>query len=375
MTGLMNSKSLWRASAALLIILILALLVLRGGKSASGAAYYQTLQGSSGVSRSRLAESVEPLFDRSVGTTQALVVMRDGKIVAERYGKGIAPESRLLSRSLAKAVTATLVGLMVSDGRLALDSPAPVPAWNQPGDPRGLITLRHLLRMTSGLEHRESGAPLQGSDTVRMLFTDGAQDMAGYAESKPIAHPPGSRFVYSTADTMIVSDLMTRMLTDSNRPDARRAAMMEFVRGRLMDPVGLPSLTPEFDARGTMIGGAVMHMTARDYARFGEFLRNKGRVNGHQVISARWVDFMTSPSPRNPAYGAQLWLNREGPGNPLFPGRSSKKLFAAAGYQGQYILVSPGQRLVVVRIGISSRKQQVALRSALADLLELFPYG
>jgi len=375
MMGSINSKSRLCASAMLIILLMLSAVGLRGHAWSRPPATYVTLKGGEGVSRVALAKAVEPLFDaRKVGTTQALLVMRNGKLIVERYGEGIGPETKLLSRGIGKTVTAALVGLMVSDGRLALDTPVPVEAWSQPGDPRGTITLRNLLQMTSGLEHREEAGRPQESDTVRMLYTDGAQDMAAFAEAKPIADPPGSHFLYSTGDTLIIADLMTRMLTDSKRPDARRDAMMEFVRGRLMAPVGLDSLTPEFDARGTMIGGAMMHMTARDYARFGEFLRHRGRVNGHQVLSARWVGFMTTPSPRNPAYGGQLWLNREGRDNPLFPGRGSKRIFAAVGQQGQYLLVAPGQGLVVLRLGLTHGEDRTeALRDALVRLVELFP--
>ncbi|MBB3924361.1 CubicO group peptidase (beta-lactamase class C family) [Sphingobium jiangsuense] len=375
MMGSINSKSRLCASAMLIILLMLSAVGLRGHAWSRPPATYVTLKGGEGVSRVALAKAVEPLFDaRKVGTTQALLVMQGGKLIVERYGEGIGPETKLLSRGIGKTVTAALVGLMVSDGRLALDTPVPVEAWSQPGDPRGTITLRNLLQMTSGLEHRKEAGRPQESDTVRMLYTDGAQDMAAFAEAKPIADPPGSHFLYSTGDTLIIADLMTRMLTDSKRPDARRDAMMEFVRGRLMAPVGLDSLTPEFDARGTMIGGAMMHMTARDYARFGEFLRHRGRVNGHQVLSARWVGFMTTPSPRNPAYGGQLWLNREGRDNPLFPGRGSKRIFAAVGQQGQYLLVAPGQGLVVLRLGLTHGEDRTeALRDALARLVELFP--
>jgi len=378
MIGSINSKSKACASLMLIILLMLSAVGLRGRAWSRPPATYITLNGSEGVSRIALAKAIEPFFaPGKVGATQALLVMHDGKLIVERYGEGIGPDTKLLSRSIGKTVTAALVGLMVSDGRLALDTPVPVEAWSQPGDPRGTITLRHLLQMTSGLEHKEKTEPLYDSDTVRMLFTDGAQDMAAFAEAKPIADPPGSRFTYSTADTLIISDLMTRMLTDSKRPDARRDAMMEFVKGRLMAPVGLASLTPEFDAQGTMIGGAMMHMTARDYIRFGEFLRHKGRVNGHQVLSARWVDFMTTPSLRNPAYGGQLWLNREGqddsPG-PLFPGEGSKRIFAAVGQHGQYLLVAPGQRLVILRMGVTNgEKQSQALRDAIARLVQLFP--
>jgi CubicO group peptidase (beta-lactamase class C family) len=374
MIGLINSKSLWRASAALVAMASLGPLWHRSDALTGNAAQYTTLGKASDAGTAALTDAIEPLFDEeTVGATQALVVLHDGVIVAERYGAGIGPDTKLLSRSLGKTVTAALVGLMVSDGRLALDMPVPVDAWSQPGDPRGAITLRNLLQMTSGLEHVEDKDPLYESDTVRMLFTDGAQDMAAFAEAKPVARPPGSMFVYSTADTMILSDLMTRMLTDSDTPDMRRAAMMEFMQGRLMAPAGLTSLTPEFDMRGTMIGGAMLHMTARDYARFGELLRNRGRVNGHQLLPARWVEFMTTPSPHNPAYGGHVWLNRDGPESPLFPGRASSRLFAAVGHHGQYILISPTQRLVIVRIGISTMEERVPLRAALARLIGLFP--
>lgn len=383
MNGLMNNKKWFAASVLLLIVSLVVGALWQRHAGAQGAplppadiSRYRTLEGSGGISAQQIADAADGLFDEeSSGTTQAFIMMRDGEILAERYGDGIGPQTKLLSRSIAKTVTATLIGLMVSDGRLALDSPAPVPAWSQPGDPRGAITLRNLLQMSSGLDHSEDGPPLYEADTVRMIFTDGASDMAAYAEAKPIAHPPGSHFAYSTADSMILSDLMTRMLTNSEGAEQRRAAMTEFIRGRLMTPVGLASLTPEFDARGTMIGGAMMHMTASDYARFGELLRNKGRVNGHQVLSARWVDFMTTPSVRNAAYGGHLWLNREGTGNPLFPGRGSRRIFAAVGHHGQYLLIDPTRRLVILRMGISNDEQYLGVRRALVRLVELFPQG
>ena len=380
----MNSKKTIAASV-LGLVLLLALGMMwqkrAGARDAplpsADLSRYASLHDSGGISTRQIADAAETLFDEdSAGTTQAFVLMRDGRILAERYGEDIDPETKLLSRSIGKTVTATLIGLMVSDGRLALESPAPIPAWSQPGDPRGAITLRNLLQMTSGLEHIEDSEPLYTADSVRMLFTEGARDMATYAEAKPIAHPPGSHFTYSTADTMILSDLMTRMLTNSDQPDRRRSAMEEFIRGRLMTPAGLSSLTPEYDARGTMIGGAMMHMTARDYVRFGELLRNQGRVNGHQLLSARWVAFMTTPSDRNPAYGGHLWLNREGgDGNPLFPGRGSRRIFAAIGHHGQYLVVDPTRRLVILRMGLSTAEQYGAVRRGLLRLVELFPQG
>lgn len=329
------------------------------------------------VGETALRGAIDPLFDdeSAMGQTRALIVMRDGKVIAERYAPGFGPDTKLLSWSIAKSVTAVLIGLMVSDGRLALDSPAPVPAWSQPGDPRGRITLRQLLSMTAGLDHVEDGDPVTDGDTVRMLFTDGAQDMSAYAEAKPLAHIPGENFSYSTGSTIILSDMMTRMLTNSVDPDTRRRAMQTFIDGRLKAPARLPSLTPEYDAAGTLIGGSMLHMTARDYGRFGELLRQHGRSPaGHQIVPEKWIDYMREPSPRNAAYGAHLWLNRDSGESALMPGLAPTSLFGCVGHNGQYILVSPSQRLTVVRIGMSPRKdQRTALKAGLAKLIGLFP--
>lgn len=328
------------------------------------------------VGEAALRGAIDPLFDADVmGDTRALLVMRDGRIVAERYAPGFGPDTKLLSWSVAKTVTAVLVGLMVADGRLALDAPVPVPAWSQPGDPRGRITLRQLLTMTSGLDHVEDGDPLPKGDTVRMLFADGAQDMAAFAEAKPLAHAPGSTFSYSTGSTLILTDLMTRMLTASADPDTRRRAMQMFIDGRLKAPGNLPSLTAEYDAHGTMIGGSILHMTARDYGRFGELLRRSGRSPaGHQILPEKWIDLMTTPSRRNAAYGLHVWLNRDSAQSALMPGEAPERMFGCVGHNGQYILVSPSQRLTVVRIGMSPDKaQRRAVRSGLARLIGLFP--
>jgi CubicO group peptidase (beta-lactamase class C family) len=324
-----------------------------------------------------MRDSVEPLFDadNGVGETRAVVVLHDGKVVAERYAPGFTADSRLLSWSVAKTVTALLVGIMVSDGRLSLDDPVPVPAWRHGADPRGAITLRQMLTMTSGIAHNEKGEPIENADTLRMLVGDGAADMAAYAESKPLARKPGEAWQYNSATSLILSDMMTRMLTDDERPQARRDAMTRFVRERLAVPVGLDSLTPEFDAHGTMIGGAIMHMTARDYGRLGELLRRGGLARGRQIVSQRWVKFMSTPSPVHAGYGGHLWLNRPGSEHVMFVDDAPRSLFAANGLRGQYVIVSPRQGLTIVRLGVTSDDQMPALRERLAHIIRKFPGG
>lgn len=307
----------------------------------------------------------------AVGETRALLVLRDGAPIYERYGPGFDRNSKLISWSMAKSITAVLTGFLVADGQLSLDAPAPVAAWQRTGDPRGPITLRHLLHMASGLEHVETGDPVWKGDTTQMLFGTGAGDMAAFAEAKPAAAKPGEVFNYSSATSVILADILADTLTPSQNPDARRAAMRDFIQGRLIEPLGMTSLTPEFDAHGTMIGGSIMHATARDYAKFGEFLRNHGVAGGQRLLPETWMRFMLTPSADDPGYGGHIWLNRRRPPGAdaaLWPDRGPNDLFACIGHQGQYIIVSPSQRVTIVRLGITKDDQFPALRRHLADL-------
>lgn len=328
-----------------------------------------------GAPREDLARAADTLFaDPQLGETRAVVVMANGKLAAERYATGYDADTRFVSWSMAKTITAVLVGLLVADGRLEVDQPAPIPRWRRAGDPRGAITIRHLLQMRSGLDHTEAGPVPADSSEVRMLFLDGRDDMARWAEEQPLEADPGTKFEYSSNTTVILADIAARVLTDnSHDPETRRRAVAEYLQARLFEPLGMTSVVPEFDASGTLIGGSLIHATARDFARFGEFLRTKGSHRGAQLIPRQWVEAMVTPSPRSPHYGFQTWLNRPVEDSPLFPSRAPHSLFAMIGHMGQYVLVSPSQRLTVVRLGHSDAPQRDALVPRLADLVELYP--
>lgn len=330
------------------------------------------------VNREQLARAVDALFsDPAASETRAVIVMHEGRIVAERYAPGYHENTRFVSWSMAKSVTGVMIGLLISDGRLKLNESAPVPAWQRTGDPRGEITLKQLLQMRSGLRHTEAGDPIYESDEVRMLFLDGRDDMARQAEDQPLEAEPGAKFEYSSATSVILADLAARVLAGGGDAEARRRAVADYLRTRLFGPVGMRSMVPEFDASGTLIGGSLIHGTARDWARFGEFLRNGGAVSGAQIVPRGWIEFMTTPSPREAEYGAQIWLNRKPTsGDPvLFPDVGPASLFACVGHLGQYILVSPKQRLVVVRLGKTQDANRAAVVGHLAEVVKLFPRG
>ncbi len=334
-----------------------------------------------GAPREELAREVDELFNaEGIGETRAVVVMADGELAAERYGEGYDAETRHISWSMAKTVTAVMVGMLVADGRLRLDEAAPVPMWQRPGDPRAEITLRQLLQMRSGLRHTEAGDPPYESSEVRMLFLDGRDDMARWAKEQPLEAEPGETFEYSSNTTVILADIATRALTESDDPDMRRKAVSEYLSERLFDPLGMDSMVLEFDASGTMIGGSLMHATARDWAKFGEFLRAKGRApNGERLIPRRYVEAMVTPSPASPHYGLQTWLNRPmgdasgGLPHPLFPDRAPASLFSLIGHMGQYVLVSPEQRVTLVRLGHSTSEERPPMLEQAADVLALYP--
>ncbi|MCK0129823.1 serine hydrolase [Erythrobacter sp. F6033] len=334
-----------------------------------------------GAPKDQLARQIDDLFTKEgLGETRAIVLIADGELAAERYSDGYDAETRMISWSMAKTITAVLVGMLVADGKLNVDEPAPIAMWQRPGDPRAEITLRQLLQMSSGLRHTEAGDPPYESSEVRMLFLDGRDDMARWAKEQPLEAEPGENFEYSSNTTVILADIAASALTSSDDAETRRSAVDDYLKERLFEPLGMSSMVAEYDASGTLIGGSLMHATARDWAKFGEFMRNQGRSpDGEQLVPSRWVSAMTEPSPTAPQYGFQTWLNRplgaNGAefGHPLFPERAPASLFSLIGHMGQYVLVSPEQGVTLVRLGHSTSVERPAMLQEAADIIALYP--
>ncbi|MGV3554660.1 MAG: serine hydrolase domain-containing protein [Croceibacterium sp.] len=329
-----------------------------------------------GTQREKLARAIDNLFvAEGIGETRAVLVMHGGEIVAERYAEGYGAQSPFVGWSMSKTVTALLMGALVSEGRLELDASPPIPAWQRAGDPRGAITLRHLLQMRSGLRHEEMADPVYSSPEVRMMFLDGRDDMAAWAEAQPLEHEAGTTHQYSTATSVILADIAARVLAPLGSPEDRQRAMAGFLASRLSGPLRAPSFLAEFDAAGTMMGGSMIWATARDWGKLGEMLRHKGSVRGTQLVPRSWIEFMTSPSPRAPDYGAHIWLNRESGEERmvLYPEQGPGSAFALVGHLGQYVIVSPAQKLTIVRLGKTDNAERRALVEQLAKVAALYP--
>ncbi len=274
--------------------------------------------------------------------TRAVLVVRHGRVVAERYAAGIGPDTPLQGWSMTKGVLNALAGVLVGRGRLALDAPVRLAEWQAPDDPRGAITLDHLLRMSSGLRFDEDVAAPR-SDLLRMLFV--VDDAAGFAASLPAIGAPGTMWQYSSG----TSNIVARVIRESFGNDADYLA---FPRRALFDPLGMDGALIETDAAGTFVGSSHMYATARDWARFGMLYLQDGVWRGERILPEGWVAYSRSPAPADPVkrYGAHYWLRVPTEycvsGTPLPP-----DLFHAAGHEAQFVTVVPSRDAVIVRLG------------------------
>ena len=289
-------------------------------------------------------EAFDP--DGPLAPTYALLVVQGGETVVERYGtlpsgEAVTAMTPLRSWSMAKSMLHAAVGLLVTDGRLDVHDPAPIPAWQ--GDGRRAITIEHLLDMRDGLDFNEDYVDDRTSDTIEMLFGSGMEDVAAYAVDRPLAVEPGTRFNYSSGTSNILSSIVAGVVGRGDRYE-------QFLRERLFVPLGMGSARPELDAAGTWVASSYVFATAADFARFGELYLRRGA----DLLPSTWIDHGLRPrsydEESDSEYGAHWWLPAHG-------------TFEARGYEGQSITVHPAKDLVVVRLGRTPAERGAALRA------------
>jgi CubicO group peptidase (beta-lactamase class C family) len=283
--------------------------------------------------------------------TKAVVVVKDGRVVAERYAEGYGIDTPILGFSATKSVISALTGILVRKGALTLDQPVPIAAWQDANDPRHAITVDHLLRHTAGLA---IGSSLEASlgaafePVNRMKFME--SDMAGYAESVKLATPPGSAWNYNDGNFIILSHLIR------NAVGGRAADVLRFARAELFGPLGMRNVTMEFDASGNPEGSSQMLASARDWARFGMLYLNDGIAGGKRILPEGWVKYSAAPTPNGwVGYGAGLWTNLGDSfgANYRVEHGWPRDAFFAKGTIGQYVIIIPSEKLVIVRLGRS----------------------
>jgi len=295
------------------------------------------------IPEEKLREAIETGFDppgKNVLNTRAILVVKSGKLIGEVYGEGFDMHSELPGWSMMKSVNSAIVGLLVKDGMLELDAPAPIDDWKI--DARAEITLRHLLNMTSGLDWNED----YGSVSTATVMLYGTDNMGKYAATVPSAYPAGEKWYYSSGTSNILS-MITAEAFDS------KAEYRKYAFDRLFGPLGMKHFTVETDASGTFVGSSYGYGSARDWAKFALLYKNLGHWQGTQILDTSWVEFSKTPvDASNGKYAGQFWTNGDGGFE-----NYGKDSYWLGGFQGKQVSVHPSEDLIVVRIGVTYDKE------------------
>ena len=299
-----------------------------------------------------LRAAVATAFDRATygaeSETVGVVVVKDGRVVAERYRDGFGPFVSNRTWSVGKSIAGTLLGIALHEAKLTPD--ARTTYWPLAGDPRSAITYDQLLRMASGL-HSDTA----GNRTDAIYF--GGTTVTEQATAWPLEAKPGTRFRYANNDILLAMHSLRGVMGDRYSGFPQRA---------LLAPLGMTHSVAETDWQGNHILSSQVWSTARDLARLGQLWLDDGVWNGRRLLPAGWMTYMTKPSGPQPAtgpgYGATMWLF--GPKQGLPAGS-----YAAQGNRGQYVMVVPSQRLIVVRRGEDPGAARFDIARFTADML------
>ena len=303
------------------------------------------------VDRKALDAAADFAFDRKKfghpsQITLSLLVVHKGDIILERYAPGVDFTTKTRTWSTAKSIAATLVGIAIGEGKLALDAPLPFRNWG-PGrgpvpdsDPRTKITLRSVLNMSSGLYPVDNNVNAYVSGSPLGYF-GGVSSVLG-ALDRGIVRDQGTTWDYENYDSLLGVYALKTVLGDYQK-------YLEFPRRALFDRIGMRNTLPGVDRFGDYVLSSQVYTNARDLARFGLLYLNEGILNGKRIVPESWIRFArtAAPATRNQGrmYGGQFWLVPDDLTD------LPQDAYSTAGSRGQYTIVVPSYDMVIVRRG------------------------
>jgi CubicO group peptidase (beta-lactamase class C family) len=320
-----------------------------------------------GIDTAKLRSAVDAAFANPQGFTAAFVVVYNGRIVAERYGAGANRDMQLESWSMGKSIVGTLIGMLIQQGVLKLEDPAPVPEWHKTADdPRAKIRVIDLMRMSSGLRFsRGSPEDIPGYHDHDLGYT-GAIDAFAFATTRPLQFEPNTFGRYRNTDPLTLG----MIIRDAVRK--RGEEYLTFPQRALFDRIGIRRQVLETDPYGNFLLNGYDYGTARNWARLGLLYLNDGVWQGQRLLPEGWTKFVSTPAPawKDSTYGAMVWVNARG----VWP-ELPRDAFAFRGAGLQDVYVIPSRNLVIVRMGhfIGAQPGTADLRRAQALLMEAIP--
>lgn len=273
--------------------------------------------------------------------TNALLVMKDGRIVSEVYRNNSDARSRFIGWSMTKSLTSVLIGCALDEGRLAsLDAPISDHLPELRGGAYEGVTIRQVMQMRSGVDYQErydfANPGTAASNHIAALVRNTAR-FADVARTLPRLHPPGDVFQYKTIDTAVLGWLVERVT---------QTTVAAYTEHCIWEPLGAEAdgfyIMDGPPGIGREFSGAGFNATLRDFARVGQMVLDGGVANGKRIVSEDWIRASTQPTAEESAgrggYGLQWWT------------MGGSDAFAAIGLQGQYIYIDPATRTVVVKL-------------------------
>ncbi|WP_293905521.1 serine hydrolase [Phenylobacterium sp.] len=261
-----------------------------------------------------------------------VLVLKDGKILLERYAMGRKPTDRWTSFSVAKSVTSTLVGAAIADGKIkSINAPVTDYIPELKGSGYDGVTVRQLLMMSSGVRWNEDYTDPKADVAVAgtEVTEPGVNPMVSYMRKLPRANPPGTKFHYNTGETDLVGILVSNAVGKS---------VSEYASETLWKPYGMEAdAIWVTDLGGHERGGCCLSMTLRDYARVGQFILDGGKAGGKQVLPDWWIGQATTKQIDNgdAGYGYFWWMRSNGS-------------YEAVGIYGQSITTFRDDRIIIV---------------------------
>jgi len=275
--------------------------------------------------------------------TYSFVVVHKGKLVNEYYGEGSHPRFRTNTFSLAQGIISLITGCALKDGSIrSLDQKVTdfYPVFS--GEKENYFTIESLLTMTSGFY-----PPIQKNELLSTsLKAYYSQDIEKKILSKTLKNTPGEVWAYNGADTQLLSMILKR---------ATGKSISNYFEGRIWKQIGAetPALWST-DDKGNEKAFCCFFATARDFARIGQLIIDKGSCKGTRIIDSQYINLITSPrkglKDKNgnaiEFYGMHWWLTTY----------KNRKVIYLQGYKGQYLIVVPRDEIVIVRFGEKGKR-------------------
>jgi CubicO group peptidase (beta-lactamase class C family) len=292
--------------------------------------------------------------------TLALVVAWRGRIIGERYAKGVKPDTPLGGWSATKSITGALTGVMVKDHGFDIKQPLMLEQWLT--DERKDITIDHLLRMETGLDFEEDYTPL--ADATAMLYA--SSDMGVFAAQYPPRTAPDQRWSYSSGTSNVLADVLY------TKAGGTPEAMHQLAYDEFFNRLGITTAIFEHDESDAFVGSSYLSMSARDWLRVCKLYMDDGVWNSDRILPEGWVQYSLTPTPNatDACFGAHIWLNAVADPSKRRCPQLPADAFFFRGYQDQWIVGIPSKDLMLARIGVTNHEEGWSPEGMIVELLE-----